>query len=558
MNKTVNINLANTFFHIDEDAYRKLQGYLEAIKRSFSGTPGGDEIMADIEARIAELFTERQQSDRQVITTQEVNQVIEIMGQPEDYMVDEEIFADEEPYKKATGATKEPKKLFRDIDNQYVSGVSAGLAHYLGIDVLWIRLLFILTTVFSGFGIVAYVLFWVLVPEAKSTAEKLAMTGEPINITNIEKKIKEGIDTVTEKVKNVDYEQVGKSVKDGSRGFFGTLGNIVTTLFRVVGKFIGIILILTAASTLIALLVGLFTAGSFNMFGEQHWTNLVAMNVDAPLWLISLLVFFAVGIPFFFLFYLGLKIVVNNLNSLGRVAQFSLLALWILSLAGLISLGVQQTSQRAVSGKTTNTVALNVMPSDTLTIKVNSNTNFNGRFLNDNDFDIVAINGVKHIYSDDVEFWIRKSAEANAYVEIQRRSRGASYDDAFERAENVRYNLQVENNTVTADNYWLSDVNQKFRDQEVVATFYLPSGTRIKFDSPTNEYFRTVGAQGYTDYKRGHSEHIYEMSEDETVKCIDCEETPAEEEETTTAADTADVQPENPVNTTETDTLNNE
>lgn len=95
MNKTVNINLAGLFFHIDEDAYVKLQRYLEAIKRSFTDSQGRDEIIADIEARIAELFNERKQDQRQVIGMSEVDEVIAIMGQPEDYLVDDAIFDDE-------------------------------------------------------------------------------------------------------------------------------------------------------------------------------------------------------------------------------------------------------------------------------------------------------------------------------------------------------------------------------------------------------------------------------------------------------------------------------
>ena len=143
MNKTVNINLANTFFHIDEEAYNKLRRYLEAIKRSFSGTKGSDEIIADIEARVAELFSEKMEHERQVITQKEVDAVIEVMGQPEDYMVDEDIFEDA-PQSKSTTSRRNVKKLYRDIDHKYIGGVSAGLEYYLGFDALWIRLIFIL------------------------------------------------------------------------------------------------------------------------------------------------------------------------------------------------------------------------------------------------------------------------------------------------------------------------------------------------------------------------------------------------------------------------------
>jgi len=186
MNKTVNINLAGIFFHIDEDAYIKLQRYLEAIKRSFTDSQGRSEIIADIEARIAELFSERMKHDKQVIGNKEVEEVITIMGQPEDYLVDDEIFEDQpKQQSKSSGS----KKLYRDTDNSYIGGVASGLGHYLGIDAIWVRLIWILFAIGSGGTfILIYILFWVLVPEAITTADKLTMTGEPVNISNIEKK----------------------------------------------------------------------------------------------------------------------------------------------------------------------------------------------------------------------------------------------------------------------------------------------------------------------------------------------------------------------------------
>ena len=94
MKKTVNVNLAGTFFHIDEDAFGKLTRYLDAIKRSLSDPQGSDEIIRDIEARISELFSEKIENSSQVISLKELDEVIAVMGQPEDYMVDEEIFED--------------------------------------------------------------------------------------------------------------------------------------------------------------------------------------------------------------------------------------------------------------------------------------------------------------------------------------------------------------------------------------------------------------------------------------------------------------------------------
>ena len=233
MNKTVNINLANSLFHIDDTAYDKLRRYLESVKKSFAGTAGSDEIIADIEARVAELFLEKMENERQVITQKEVDAVINIMGQPEDYMVDEDIFEDQPKTSKSTSRTSSSvKKLYRDTDQKYIGGVCSGLEHYLGFDALWIRLIFILLGVFTGFGFIAYILLWILVPEASTTSQKLDMTGKPINISNIERKVKEGFDDVADKVKNVDYDKVGNKVKSSSKTFFDTIGDIIMFLFK--------------------------------------------------------------------------------------------------------------------------------------------------------------------------------------------------------------------------------------------------------------------------------------------------------------------------------------
>ena len=268
MNKTVNINLAGTFFHIDEDAYLKLSRYLEAIKRSFTDSQGRSEIISDIEARIAELFTERIQNDKQVVNIKLVDDVISIMGQPEDYLVDDEIFEDE-PQPKQNYRPRPTKKLYRDTDNSYIGGVSAGLGHYLGIDVIWVRLLWLLLTIGSGGTFIfIYLIFWALVPEAQTTAEKLTMTGDAVNISNIEKKIKDGIDSVSEHVKNVDLKKHGDKIKEGfdhvsdnisesvknvdfnkqgsrlkssSQTFFDGIGNILMFFLKVAAKFVGII-----------------------------------------------------------------------------------------------------------------------------------------------------------------------------------------------------------------------------------------------------------------------------------------------------------------------------
>ena len=124
MNKTVNINLGGIFFHIDEDAYQKLTRYFDAIKRSLSNSSGQDEIIKDIEMRVSELFNERQKSEKHVVGLKDVDEVIAIMGQPEDYKIDDE---DTEPTS-ANYNSSQSRKLYRDTDNGMIGGVLAAVA----------------------------------------------------------------------------------------------------------------------------------------------------------------------------------------------------------------------------------------------------------------------------------------------------------------------------------------------------------------------------------------------------------------------------------------------
>ena len=526
MNKTVNINLANTLFHIDDDAYNKLRRYLESIKRSFSGTAGSDEIIADIEARIAELFLEKMENERQVITHKEVDAVIEVMGQPEDYMVDEDIFEDQPKMKETS--TRRTKKLYRDIDQKYIGGVCAGLEYYLGIDALWIRLIFILLAVFTGFGLIAYILLWILVPEAATTSQKLDMTGEPINISNIERKVKEGFDDVADRVKNVDYQQVGNKVKSGSKTFFDTIGEIILFFFKIFGKFIGVLLIIIGASTLIGLFIALFTVGLFdavNFPGVDFYE--IVNTTGAPVWLVSLLMFFAIGIPFFFLMYLGLKILVNNLKSIGNIAKFSLLGLWLISIGTLFALGIRQAAEFA------NVGSVNIQeeiaagnPSDTLLIKMkNSDMQYDrgdvrfGRMTfafdeNDNRF----------LFSDDVNFKIRKSEDGQIKINIRKDSHGNTTLKARERAKMISYGYTLQPDEIVLDDHLTTPLSNKARDQEVTTTIYIPEGKILKMDESTRGHVGR-GIKNNRDYYRNDIiDHTWEMGEDGELKCLDCPE----------------------------------
>ena len=511
MNKTVNINLAGIFFHIDEDAYLKLQRYLSAIKRSFTDSQGRDEIIADIEARIAELFSEKIRDERQVIGNKEVDEVIAVMGQPEDYRLDEEIFEDEP--RASYQRPKSSKQLFRDTTNSYVGGVSSGLSHYLGIDSTWIRLAWILFTIFSsGAFILIYIAFWIFVPEAKSTSDFLAMKGEAVNISNIEKKIKEGFDDVADTVKNVDYQKYSNKVKSSSTTFFEALGDVLLFLLKIFVKFIGVILIITAGITLISLFIGLFTVGTFG-FMDTPWTEYIEVgnHPDVPLWIVSLLAFFAVGIPFFFLFILGLKILINNLKSIGTPAKLGLLGVWIISVIGLSVIGIRQATLEAYDADViTEEKTLPITAKDTLTIKMQGNDRYVRQLRHRDDYRIKRDEeGNRVIVVRDIEIYM-KSTKRDSVVSlaIKKKAEGRSYDEASERAEDIKYFYELEGKTLLLDGFAITDYANKFRDQEVNITLTLPEGITIYADDNTSGFNNSWTYDDYITIDRKEEEYL--------------------------------------------------
>jgi len=133
MKKTVKINLSGIVFTLDEDAYHELKNYLDSISSRFRDMKEGNEIISDIESRIAEIFQSKVNDKKEVITIEDVNDVISIMGKPEDfYEAEEEDF--DSSTKKTDYTRKENRRLYRDPENAIFGGVAAGLAAYFGIS----------------------------------------------------------------------------------------------------------------------------------------------------------------------------------------------------------------------------------------------------------------------------------------------------------------------------------------------------------------------------------------------------------------------------------------
>ena len=185
MKKTLTINLGGTVYHIDEDAYHLLDNYLANLRIHFRREEGAEEIVHDMELRISELFADRLNEGKQVITIEDVEEIIARMGKPED-------LSDEESGE-ASGSEKQKgttmRRLFRDPDNKVLGGVASGLAAYMGWDVTWVRIILLVLGFFVHGVILAYIIAWIIIPMARTAPEKLAMKGAAINVENIGKGI---------------------------------------------------------------------------------------------------------------------------------------------------------------------------------------------------------------------------------------------------------------------------------------------------------------------------------------------------------------------------------
>jgi phage shock protein PspC (stress-responsive transcriptional regulator) len=524
MNKTVNINLGGMFFHIDEDAYQKLTRYFDAIKRSLSNASGQDEIIKDIEMRVAELLNEKQKSDKHVVGLKDVDEVITVMGQPEDYIIEEDPKTSQ-TY--SSNSTRKSKKLYRDKEKGMIGGVAAGLGHYFGIDAVWIRVILILLVWGAGTGILAYIILWIVMPEAVTTSEKLEMTGEPVNISNIEKKVREEFENVSDKIKNADFDKYGNQIKSSAGKIGSSFGDFILSVFKVFAKFLGVILIMTGLSILILLLIGVFTLGS-STFIDLPWQGFVEAGnfTDYPIWSFGLLMFFAVGIPFFFLTVLGFKLLAPNMKSIGNIAKYTLLALWIIALALAISIGIKQATAFAIDGRVVRKENFVLQPTDTLFIKFKHSDYYAKNVDDRNNFKITqdSVN-TDVIYSNEVRFEIKKTDEKLPYIKIEKEAKGKSLSEAKQRAEQIRYHYKIIGNQLILDNYLVSDLKNKYRDQQIEITLFLPEGTLFKVDSSVQNYDRS--SDEFFNLHYSSDKYLYKVM-DTAVKCLDC---PADENE---------------------------
>jgi phage shock protein PspC (stress-responsive transcriptional regulator) len=495
MKKTIKINLSGIIFHIDDDAYEKLKSYLDTISRHFSNKQESKEIVDDIEARIAELFQERISGETQVITLKIVNEVIDIMGNPED-------IADsgEEAEQKGTfhESYSKSRRLYRDPENSVIGGVCGGLSAYFNVDPVIFRLLFVIFFFAGGASILVYVILWIVLPRAETAAQKLEMRGEKVNVSNIEKKIREEYDNVKEnvkdgysKAKNSDtYRKSERAASD----FFDVLGKILLVFVKVILIIIGTSFVIGGIGLLIGLIALPFVGVHvfpFESYSFSLGDILIPFTDPVSVTLLVIAITLLLLIPVAAMLY-GLVKLIFNIKTRNRGLAVGALTLWIVSLICIIGIVAFESSHYSDFGSDNFSQELDP-GSDTLYIGINSSQE---DYLDDES--IIDLDDRWFLLEDADAFYGRVSLDIERtegeefIIDIEKESKGRSWEQAGENASNIDYHFKVTDNKLILDPYFSVELDHKWRFPRVEAIVRVPDGKVVVLDRETRDILEGV------------------------------------------------------------------
>lgn len=329
MKKTLTVNLNNIVFHIDDDAYEMLQTYLSEIAEHFKSDEEKREIMADIEARIAELFTEKLQKNKNVVNLTDVQEIIEVMGKPSQYTDEEE----DAEAPKSDKKQQKSRRFYRDPENAMLGGIAGGLAAYFGWDVTLIRILFVVL-VFLGMGFIipVYIVVWLVAPQAITASQRLEMQGEDVTV-----------DSIKAEMNNVKNYMESDKFKQSATSMGVRMGEVLRWFFKILFGFLGAVLGLVGMiiiGVLITLLfVILFEPDIINGFAPDLISNWAVISPEnMVLFVISLLLI--VGCPIFMLIYWAIR-VMSGRRDHSRTAPWVVFILWLAGLFMFYSIGAK-------------------------------------------------------------------------------------------------------------------------------------------------------------------------------------------------------------------------
>lgn len=490
MKKTLTANISGTVFHIEEDAFDALQRYLDTIRARFAGERGADEIMGDIESRIAELFSERLDGRGQVVTAADVQHVISVMGKPEDYVEDDGQSTDS-----GQRTTQGPRRrrLFRDPDDRWLGGVLGGFAAYIGTDPLWLRLIFIFLIVLGvGSPILVYLVMWILVPPANTPAERLMMEGEPVTVDNLKKAFEEGGRRVAREVEDMG-ERWSSNDTTTRKSFRRSMRRGANTLGTAIAKVVGVFLILIGVSMGIGLLGSLIGGGTLvldtlDATGAASTIDLGGLlfaSTQEAIWAIIALCLILL-IPTIALLQAGIQLLFDL--SSPRWLGWTMGTTWVVALVVFSFLAIRLANDFKRAEPVRNDAILEQPGEGVLHLRLFEGDEAGGaswRFAYSRgrihwEMDGLVVDG-DSVQMPLARLDVRRSPDEHFHLRVERRSQGRSVKASQYRAANINHHWEQRGDALLLSPWLRFPASDKLRAQRLRYIVLVPEGGAVHF-----------------------------------------------------------------------------
>lgn len=533
MNKTVNINLGGLAFIIDEAAYDRLSAYLQSLQRHFGTTDGHEEIMQDIEARVAEILKMKLGSSKQIVTMADIEEVISIIGKPED-MGGESTETGTNNNSQYYGETR--RRLYRDKDNATVGGVCAGLGAYFDIDPVWLRLIWAVSFFVFGMGLILYIILWIVIPEAKTPAQKIEMRGDKYDLDSIKRSFKEEgerfskrvtdwADEISSEESKRRFNRAGRDIVDSVTPTARRAGNLISKTVLSIALFF-------ITTIIIVVLIAFFSNTSTVHLGdslplETSVYEFASMFTESPGETNLLMLGFGLVVltPLVMIIY-GIAKALFGVRKRIKAVSLAASVIWW---AGVIICGLEtyRIYQRLDENeKTVEIINITQPKGDTLSLE--SRIPMAGLNMTE----IEMGNNTEYLASDEpMTFWprvrvnIQPSDNGRFYLKMERMSRGKNSAEALTSAQSIKLNYEVKDSAqLIIDRYATLPAGANFRGQRATLIVAVPQGKYITINnSLRNVLFGSPNLQDMRPRKMAGK--VWKMGNG-GLDCVSCPKTP--------------------------------
>ena len=502
MDKSIKINLAGILFHVEDDAYRLLRDYLKAIELRIKGSPGGNETLDDIEARIAEIF-QSQKGVAGIITKENVEAVIEVIGKPEDF--DQEQAA---PEYQAAGTAR--RRLYRNPEDRIIAGVSGGIGSYLNIDPVWIRVAFIVLCLPYGFGFFVYVALWISLPNAHSETQKRELYGNNFSTGNLPKGQDKKVTPSRETPFQGSYN-TSSSTGNALNEVFSAIGKGFYILFRVFMIIIGLSFLFAGIGLIVTFVMAFFFNIPWFFFDESldsslfyapDFLNFFLTPVVAP-W-VMVLTSIVILLPLLALIYWGIRMIFW-FRANDWVVSLVALVFWVISVSALAMILFSQGISFAESASR-NEQIISETQYDTIYLKIDRKTS-------DLKYDktLTLPEGQYTLYMDERSNELYGTPELNLHysedgytrVEVEKYSHGKTQREAAEKAESFIYNYSFSDNVIYLDQYYKIPSEYKWSASNIDINVYIPDGSIVWIDRGCEDLLDNYLGNGIRSWEVG-------------------------------------------------------